>query len=604
MDEADYSWVRRTRFSQSIVRSSSGREQFGAFAEHFSRGAALKQNGFDLVRKVPRPNPKAGVVSNSAGLPVPRAKSAVGQSERKLKHSSSDSQLIQERKTGDRAWQEASVKRGWVENGLNLDVPQQHVVQPPADESPDALEFSFHSEEQSLHLQRVCSSPAPFYSQDAVAPVDNSRARSASLKTMTEPSKPLPKPKRRAKSPIPTRVISDVFKEAKAATKRFSSPQKQRKSSSLRSPDDSPPFGFASLRTPSKLRITRRASSWPMRNPDNGVTKVAALEILERWTVDRSQLLIGHRFASGAYSRLFHGIYKEEPVAVKFIRQPDDGEDDELSARLEKQFTSEVTILARLQHRNVIKLVGACNCPPVFCVITEFLSGGSLRAFLRKQERTTLPLEKVISIALDIARGLEYIHLQGVVHRDVKPENILFDGEFCAKVVDFGVACEEAYCNVTDDDPGTYRWMAPEMYKHKPYGRKVDVYSFGLLLWELVTGSLPYEDMTPVQAAFAVVNKNLRPVIPSSCPAPLRLLIEQCWSCQPEKRPEFQQIVKILENFKTVLDRDGTLDKIPSSTRQAQECNDQSKKKPANWLQKLSYGQPDFFSGPPPPKLL
>ncbi|GJN14954.1 hypothetical protein PR202_gb01833 [Eleusine coracana subsp. coracana] len=574
MDEADYSWVRRTRFSQSIVRSSSGREQFGAFAEHFSRGAALKQNGFDLVRKVPRPNPKAGVVSNSAGLPVPRAKSAVGQSERKLKHSSSDSQLIQERKTGDRAWQEASVKRGWVENGLNLDVPQQHVVQPPADESPDALEFSFHSEEQSLHLQRVCSSPAPFYSQDAVAPVDNSRARSASLKTMTEPSKPLPKPKRRAKSPIPTRVISDVFKEAKAATKRFSSPQKQRKSSSLRSPDDSPPFGFASLRTPSKLRITRRASSWPMRNPDNGVTKVAALEILERWTVDRSQLLIGHRFASGAYSRLFHGIYKEEPVAVKFIRQPDDGEDDELSARLEKQFTSEVTILARLQHRNVIK------------------------------ERTTLPLEKVISIALDIARGLEYIHLQGVVHRDVKPENILFDGEFCAKVVDFGVACEEAYCNVTDDDPGTYRWMAPEMYKHKPYGRKVDVYSFGLLLWELVTGSLPYEDMTPVQAAFAVVNKNLRPVIPSSCPAPLRLLIEQCWSCQPEKRPEFQQIVKILENFKTVLDRDGTLDKIPSSTRQAQECNDQSKKKPANWLQKLSYGQPDFFSGPPPPKLL
>jgi serine/threonine protein kinase len=143
----------------------------------------------------------------------------------------------------------------------------------------------------------------------------------------------------------------------------------------------------------------------------------------------------------------------------------------------------------------------------VFCVITEFLSGGSLRSFLRKLERKALPLEKVISIALDMARGLEYIHLQGIVHRDVKPENILFDEEFCAKVVDFGVACEEAYCNLMDDDPGTYRWMAPEMYKHKPYGRKVDVYSFGLLLWELVTGSLPYEDMTPVQAAFAVVNK-------------------------------------------------------------------------------------------------
>jgi serine/threonine protein kinase len=126
---------------------------------------------------------------------------------------------------------------------------------------------------------------------------------------------------------------------------------------------------------------------------------------------------------------------------------------------------------------------------------------------LRKLERKTLPLEKVVSIALDIARGLEYIHLKGIVHRDIKPENILFDGEFCAKVVDFGVACEEIYCNLLGDDPGTYRWMAPEMYKHKPYGRKVDVYSFGLVLWELVTGSLPYEDMTPLQAAFAVVNK-------------------------------------------------------------------------------------------------
>jgi serine/threonine protein kinase len=395
-----------------------------------------------------------------------------------------------------------------------------------------------------------------------------------------------------------------VFKEAKAATKRFSSPQKQRKSSSPRSPDDSPPFVFASLRTPSKLKVTRRATSWPVRKPDNGDAKVAASEILERWMVDRSQLLIGHRFASGAYSRLFHGIYKEEPVAVKFIRQPDDGEDDELSAQLEKHFTSEVTILAKLQHRNVIKLVGACNCPPVFCVITEYLSGGSLRSFLRKLECKTLPLEKVISIALDIARGLEYIHLQGIVHRDVKPENILFDGEFCAKVIDFGVACEEAYCNLIDDDPGTYRWMAPEMYKHKPYGRKVDVYSFGLVLWELDTGSLPYEDMTPVQAAFAIVNKNMRPVIPASCPAPLRLLIEQCWSSQSEERPEFQQIVQILENLKTVLDRDGTLDMIPSSTRQAQECNDQNKKKGAKWLQKLSYSQPDFYSGPPPPKLL
>nr|CAB3460963.1 unnamed protein product [Digitaria exilis] len=605
MDEEDYSWVRRTRFSQSIVRSSSSREQYGALIKQF--GDEMKLNGFGTGRSLPRQNlqavAKGSVHSNSARLAIPRPKSGVAGSEGTLKHTSSDGQLNRERPS-DRSLKESSAKQDRKGVGLSLDIPQLHVVRPPTDESPGALDFSFHTDEQSQRLQRVCSSPAPFYLPDAAPPADDSRGPSASMEAIGEVSKPLPKPRRRAKSPIPRRVISDVFKEAKAATKRFSSPQRQRKPTSPRSPDDSPPLGFASLRTPSRLKINRRTSSWPKRNlDDDGSAKVAALEILERWTVDRSQLLIGHRFASGAYSRLFHGIYKEQPVAVKFIRQPDEGEDEELSARLEKQFTAEVTILARLQHRNVIKLVGACNCPPVFCVITEFLSGGSLRAFLRKMERKTLPMEKVISIALDIARGLEYIHLQGIVHRDVKPENILFDGEFCAKVVDFGVACEEAYCNLLDDDPGTYRWMAPEMYTHKPYGRKVDVYSFGLLLWELVTGSLPYEDMTPLQAAFAVVNKNLRPAIPRSCPAAVKFLIEQCWSWQPEKRPEFRQIVSILENLKTVLERDGILDKIPSFICQPQECNDQNKKKVSNWIQRLSYTQPDF-SGRPPPKLL
>lgn len=150
--------------------------------------------------------------------------------------------------------------------------------------------------------------------------------------------------------------------------------------------------------------------------------------------------------------------------------------------------------------------------PPVFCVITEYLSEGSLRSYLHKLEQKPsdekfLPLEKLIKIALDIASGMEYIHSQGVIHRDLKPENILINEDFNLKVADFGIACEEVYCDLLADDPGTYRWMAPEMIKRKSYGRKVDVYGFGLILWELVAGTIPYEDMTPIQAAFAVVNK-------------------------------------------------------------------------------------------------
>lgn len=151
--------------------------------------------------------------------------------------------------------------------------------------------------------------------------------------------------------------------------------------------------------------------------------------------------------------------------------------------------------------------MAACRQPPVFCIVTEYLSEGSLRAYLHKLEHEILPLQKLIPIALDIARGMEYVHSQGVIHRDLKPENILIDQDFHMKLADFGIACEEVHCDPFADDPGTYRWMAPEMIRHKPYGRKVDVYSFGLILWEMVSGNIPYEDMTPIQAAYAVVNK-------------------------------------------------------------------------------------------------
>ena len=122
-----------------------------------------------------------------------------------------------------------------------------------------------------------------------------------------------------------------------------------------------------------------------------------------------------------------------------------------------------------------------------------------------------------MTIALDIARGMEYIHSQGVIHRDLKPENVLIDKEFHLKIADFGIACGEAYYDSPADDPGTYRWMAPEMIKKKSYGRKVDVYSFGLILWEMVAGTIPYEDMTPIQAAFAVVNKVCHSRYPMYC---------------------------------------------------------------------------------------
>ncbi|KAL6845580.1 hypothetical protein ACP4OV_025075 [Aristida adscensionis] len=594
MDDEDYSWVRRTRFSHSVVRSNSGREQFGAFVEQFNRGAALKQKGPDSGFKLHGLNMEPGTRPSSAS--GPRTSSPGAQP--KPADTSSGDAAKQHEGAGDRPPQEALAKRngGKAANGLRkgstgdltVAVPREPVARSSGDESPGpAAEFSFHADDQSLTLQRACSSPAPFPSKKT--PGHDALTRSASLHVLGEGARP----KQRAASPLPSRDVPGEFQEAKSAGKRFSTPPPLRKSASSLDLNGSAPAASASTRAPGKLKQRKECLA-------NGRARVAALEVLEKWTVDRSQLLIGHRFASGAHSRLFHGIYKEVPVAVKFIRQPEDEEDAELAAQLEKQFNTEVATLSRLHHPNVIKLVGACSSPPVFCVITEFLSGGSLRSFLHKLDHKSLPLDKIISISLDIAQGMAYIHSRGVVHRDVKPENIIFDGEFCAKIVDFGIACEEAYCDPLSNDTGTFRWMAPEMMKHKPYGRKVDVYSFGLILWEMFSGSIPYEDLTPFQAAFAVFDKNVRPAIPASCPAAVRLLIEQCWASHPEKRPDFWQIVQILEKFKMVLERDGTLDNMPSTS--CQETHDH-KNWLAHWVQKLKHSQHDF-SGPPPPKLL
>ncbi|XWS19606.1 hypothetical protein CRYUN_Cryun31cG0030100 [Craigia yunnanensis] len=405
--------------------------------------------------------------------------------------------------------------------------------------------------------------------------------------------------KQRSVSPFPRTVLSDTFMEARSERRRFSTPHPQRKESDKRmrgmffykeshdkkgsnspAPSNSSPLRhLGSVKVPDKSK-SRKDSAWTKYFDHTG-GRVNAVEAADEHTVELSQLFIGLRFAYGAHSRLYHGIYKEEAVAVKIVRVPDDDENGNLAARLEKQFNREVTLLSRLHHPNVIKFVAACRKPSVYCVITEYLSEGSLRASMHKLDHKSLPLQKLIAIALEVARGMEYIHSQGVIHRDLKPENILIDQEFHLKIADFGIACEEAYCDLLADDPGTYRWMAPEMVKKKSYGRKVDVYSFGLILWEMVAGTIPYEDMNPIQAAFAVVNKNLRPVIPGDCPPAMRALIEQCWSLHPDKRPEFWQIVKVLEQFESSLNRDGTLNLVQNPT-----CQDH-KKKVHHWIQKL-----------------
>nr|XP_043635871.1 serine/threonine/tyrosine-protein kinase HT1-like [Erigeron canadensis] len=300
----------------------------------------------------------------------------------------------------------------------------------------------------------------------------------------------------------------------------------------------------------------KRAVSWSKYLiSSGGEIKAKGQEDEElEWSADMSQLFIGHKFAMGRHSRIYRGVYMQNDVAVKLISQPE--EDRDLAEMLERQFTSEVVLLFHLNHPNIITFFAACKKPPLFCIINEYLAGGSLRAYLHQQEPYSLHPNFVLKLAIDIARGMQYLHSQGIIHRDLKSENLLLSENMCVKVADFGISCLESQCGSAKGFTGTYRWMAPEMIKEKKHTKKVDVYSFAIVMWELLTALTPFDDMTPEQAAFAVCQKNARPPLPASCPRAFHKLINRCWSSKPDKRPGFDEIVEVLERYAESIDQD------------------------------------------------
>ncbi|XP_057958880.1 serine/threonine-protein kinase STY13-like [Malania oleifera] len=273
------------------------------------------------------------------------------------------------------------------------------------------------------------------------------------------------------------------------------------------------------------------------------------LQNYDEWTIDLRKLSIGMAFAQGSFGKLYRGTYNGEDVAIKLLETPENSLEKALV--MEQQFQQEVMMLATLKHPNIVRFIGACRKPMVWCIVTEYAKGGSVRQFLMKRQNRSVPLKLAVKQALDVARGMAYVHGLGFIHRDLKSDNLLISADKSIKIADFGVARIEVQTEGMTPETGTYRWMAPEMIQHRPYTQKVDVYSFGIVLWELMTGLLPFQNMTAVQAAFAVVNKGVRPIIPNDCLPVLTEIMTRCWDANPEVRPPFTEVVRMLENAET-----------------------------------------------------
>ncbi|XP_076894951.1 serine/threonine-protein kinase STY46-like [Bidens hawaiensis] len=260
------------------------------------------------------------------------------------------------------------------------------------------------------------------------------------------------------------------------------------------------------------------------------------------WEIDSRHLILDHRVASGSYGDLYKGTYRSQEVAIKILKT------ERVNTDLQKEFAQEVYILRKVRHKNVVQFIGACTKPPSLCIVTEFMSGGSVYDYLHKQ-RGTFKLPTLLKVSIDISKGMNYLHQNNIIHRDLKAANLLMDEHEVVKVADFGVARVKAQTGVMTAETGTYRWMAPEVIEHKPYDHKADVFSFGIVLWELLTGKLPYEYLTPLQAAVGVVQKGLRPTIPKNTPPKLAELLEKCWQQDPSLRPDFTEIIEILQEI-------------------------------------------------------
>ncbi|VFQ95662.1 unnamed protein product [Cuscuta campestris] len=287
------------------------------------------------------------------------------------------------------------------------------------------------------------------------------------------------------------------------------------------------------------------------------------------WEIDPAKLVIKSVLARGTFGTVHRGIYDGQDVAVKLLDWGEEGHRTEAEiASLRAAFTQEVAVWHKLDHPNVTKFIGATmgssglniqteNGPigmpsNICCVVVEYLPGGALKSYLIKNRRKKLAFKVVVQIALDLARGLSYLHSQKIVHRDVKTENMLLDKTRTVKIADFGVARVEA-SNPNDmtGETGTLGYMAPEVLNGSPYNRKCDVYSFGICLWEIYCCDMPYPDLSFSEVTSAVVRQNLRPDIPRCCPNSLANVMKRCWDANADKRPEMDEVVSMLEAIDT-----------------------------------------------------
>uniref|UniRef100_A0A8C1LEH9 Sterile alpha motif and leucine zipper containing kinase AZK n=1 Tax=Cyprinus carpio TaxID=7962 RepID=A0A8C1LEH9_CYPCA len=226
-------------------------------------------------------------------------------------------------------------------------------------------------------------------------------------------------------------------------------------------------------------------------------------------------------------------------------------QDKEVAVKKLLKIEKEAEILSVLSHRNIIQFYGAILEAPNYGIVTEYASGGSLFDYLSSAESEDISMKQIMTWAMDIAKGMHYLHAEApftVIHRDLKSRNVVLTADSVLKICDFGAS--KFHSHTTHMSlVGTFPWMAPEVIQSLPASETCDTYSYGVVLWEMLTREIPFKGLEGLQVAWLVVEKSERLTIPSSCPDSFACLMRSCWLTDPKDRPLFKHILSTLESM-------------------------------------------------------
>lgn len=248
------------------------------------------------------------------------------------------------------------------------------------------------------------------------------------------------------------------------------------------------------------------------------------------------------KIGSGGFAVVYRGTWSNQPVAIKHIQGRI------LEAKSCRNFLLEAGLMMKFESPFLLKCHDIISVPGHYCLVTDYMARGSLYKWLH-DNTSPFNYQQQVQVAKDITRGLQVLHDENIVHRDLKSENILIDLDYRAKLADFGLAeikKEASQAASHTNVAGTLKWLAPEVFQHRRNHNKAsDIYSLGMVLWEIVTRLRPYAGKNDLEVEDAK-RQNDHEKIPANCPARFSFLISQCWKL-PHERPTAQDLVESWE---------------------------------------------------------